>query len=214
MSFNDRSDTLIELLEELTQEGHEYVLVGGYAVSAFNARFSTDLDIVVAPDSKADFVEFLEQRGFEETDSHAKEWFYDTEVIEYEKRLTPQQPIGFDLLVNGLGCRQTETQWSFNYLYDHSHQQEVSGGTVRRQPESSMGRSSSRQSSTAAARQTFGTFWQWRKISTSTLSRPTCGEGTTMHYVRSWSVDWRSWRATNSPVSVRSSQKRPVTKRI
>jgi hypothetical protein len=96
----------------------------------FNARFSTDLDIVVAPGSKADFVEFLEQQGFEETDSHAKEWFYDTEVIEYEKRLTPQQPIGFDLLVNGLGCRQTEAQWSSNYLYGHSHQQEVSGSTV------------------------------------------------------------------------------------
>ena len=29
MSFNNRSDALIELLEELTQEGHEYVLVGG-----------------------------------------------------------------------------------------------------------------------------------------------------------------------------------------
>ena len=51
-------------------------------------------------------------------------------MIEYENRLTPQQPIGFDLLVNGLGCRQTEAQWSFDYLYDHSHQQEVSGGTV------------------------------------------------------------------------------------
>ncbi|WP_425433121.1 nucleotidyltransferase domain-containing protein, partial [Haloquadratum walsbyi] len=117
MSFNNRSDALIELLEELTQQDHKYVLVGGYAVSAFNARFSTDLDIVVAPDSKADFVGFLEQQGFEETDSHAKKWFYDTEVIEYEKRLTPQQPIGFDLLVNGLGCRQTEAQWSFDYLY-------------------------------------------------------------------------------------------------
>ena len=130
MSFHNRSDALIELLEELTQEGHEYVLVGGYAVSAFNARFSTDLDIVVAPNSKTEFVEFLEDRNFEETDSHAKEWFYDTEVIEFEKRLAPPQPIGFDLLVNGLGCRQTEAQWSFDYLYDHSHEQEVSGGTV------------------------------------------------------------------------------------
>jgi hypothetical protein len=46
VSFHNRSDALIELLEELTQEGQEYVLVGGYAVSAFNARFSTDLDIV------------------------------------------------------------------------------------------------------------------------------------------------------------------------
>ena len=130
MSFSDRSDALIELLDELTESGHRYVLVGGYAVSAFNARFSTDLDIVVAPDAKTEFVEFLETRGFEETDSHAKEWFYDTEVVEYEKRLAPQQPIGFDLLVNGLGCRQTEAQWSFDYLYDHSREQEVSSGTV------------------------------------------------------------------------------------
>ena len=37
-----------------------------------------------------------------------------------EKELTPPQPIGFDLLVNGLGCRQTEAQWSFDYLYDIS----------------------------------------------------------------------------------------------
>jgi radical SAM superfamily enzyme YgiQ (UPF0313 family) len=110
MSFNNRSDALIELLDELTREGREYVLVGGYAVSAFNARFSTDLDIVVSPDAKEDFTEFLKDRSFDKTDSHAKEWFYDTEVIEYEKRLTPQQPIGFDLLVNGLGCRQTEAQ--------------------------------------------------------------------------------------------------------
>jgi hypothetical protein len=130
MSFHNRSDALIELLEDLTQEGHEYVLVGGYAVSAFNARFSTDLDIVVAPNSKGKFVEFLEARGFDETDSHAKKWFYNTEVIEYEKRLAPQQPIGFDLLVNGLGCRQTEAQWSFDYLWDHSQKQEVNGGTV------------------------------------------------------------------------------------
>lgn len=130
MSFDNRSNALIELLEELNENNLQYVLVGGYAVSAFNARFSTDLDIVVAPDNKEAFVEFLEDREFEETDSHAKKWFYDTEVIEYEKRLAPQQPIGFDLLVNGLGCRQTEAQWSFDYLHDHSSEQEVASGTV------------------------------------------------------------------------------------
>jgi hypothetical protein len=48
--------------------------------------------------SKPDFVEFLERQGFEETDRHAKEWFYDTEVIEHEKWLTLQQPIGFVLI--------------------------------------------------------------------------------------------------------------------
>lgn len=99
MSFGNRSAALLELLEELNENELQYVLVGGYAVSAFNTRFSTDLDIVAAPNNKGTFVDFLEAHGFEKTDSHAKKWFYDTEVIEYEKRLTPQQPIGFDLLI-------------------------------------------------------------------------------------------------------------------
>ncbi len=129
MSFDERGNALIELLEELEDRSHQYVLVGGYAVSAFNTRFSTDLDIVVASEKKGEFVSFLDEYGFEETDSHAKRWAYDTEVIQYEKHLGPQQPIGFDLLVNGLGCRQTEAQWSFEYLADHSSEREVSGGT-------------------------------------------------------------------------------------
>jgi hypothetical protein len=53
----------------------------------------------------------------------------------------PQQPIAFDLLVNGLGCRQTEAQRSFNYLaqrsfdylYDHSTKRDVTGGTVTKE---------------------------------------------------------------------------------
>ena len=71
MSFNNRSDALIELLEEFSQGGHEYVLVGGYAVSAFNAR-STDLNIVVAPHSKVDFVEYFEERGSPQPRTPAK----------------------------------------------------------------------------------------------------------------------------------------------
>ncbi len=62
MSFDDRSTALIELLEELNESDLEYVLVGGYAVSAFNTQFSTDLDIVVLPEEKDAFVEFLETR--------------------------------------------------------------------------------------------------------------------------------------------------------
>lgn len=73
MSFNNRSNTLIELLEELDGSKVRYVLVGGYAVSAFNTRFSTDLDIVVAPENREVIESFLEERGFEETDSHAKD---------------------------------------------------------------------------------------------------------------------------------------------
>lgn len=129
MSFENRSNALVDLLEAVNENDLDYVLVGGYAVSSFNTRFSTDLDIVVMSEEKDAFVAFLEARAFEETESHEKAWVYDTEVIEYEKRLAPQQPIGFDLLVNGLGCRQTTAQWSFDYLAKHTAEREVSGGT-------------------------------------------------------------------------------------
>lgn len=127
MSFGDRSDALVRLLAELDDREQSFVLVGGYAVSTFETRFSTDLDVVVAPEDRAAFVRFLEANGFEHTDAHAKEWIYATEVVEYEKRLAPTRPVGFDLLVNGLGCRQTEAQWSFDYLLDHSSERTVHG---------------------------------------------------------------------------------------
>lgn len=130
MSFEDRSNALIELLDELETRGVGYVLIGGYAVSAFNPRFSTDLDIVIAAEEKDDLVDFLTDRGFElQTEHDSEDWIYDREVEQYEKRLGPREPIGFDLLVNGLGCRQTDAEWSFDYLHQHSSEKGVSGGT-------------------------------------------------------------------------------------
>lgn len=35
---------------------------------------------------------------------------------------------------NGLGCRQTEAQWSFEYLYDHSAPEGITGGTATTTP--------------------------------------------------------------------------------
>lgn len=131
MSFGDRSQALIDLLEALNANELEYVLVGGYAVSAFNTRFSTDLDIVATSDDEDEFVAFLEAHGFERIASHEKAWSQTNGVVEFEKRLAPRQPIGFDLLVDGLGCRQTQAQWSFDYLQRHSDERVVSGATAR-----------------------------------------------------------------------------------
>lgn len=130
MSFEDRSNALVELLDDLGGRKNPFVLVGGYAVSPFNARFSTDLDVVVAPADTETFEQFLQSSDFERIDRHEKHWRYATAVIEYERRLAPTRPIGVDLLVNGLGCRQTEAQWSFEHLYEHSTERTVSGQTV------------------------------------------------------------------------------------
>lgn len=130
MSFSERSEALVELLEAVDDAGLGYVLVGGYAVSAFETRFSTDLDVVVANETVDDYDSFLTDRGFEQQETHEKNWAYATEVVEYERRLGPKQPIGVDLLVNGLGCRQTGAQWSYDYLTAHSAEERVRAGTV------------------------------------------------------------------------------------
>jgi len=87
---------LIELFEELTQAGHEYVLVGIRCLSVqcsllYGPRYRRRAGL-----SKADFVEFIEHRGFEETDSHAKESL----LVSLGVRII----IGFIVLAVASGC--------------------------------------------------------------------------------------------------------------
>lgn len=132
MSQEARSEALIEVLQELAQSDTAFVLVGGYAVSQFETRFSTDLDLVIAPDDYEDAVAFLNDRDFEQTADVTvppDETIYNRAIELFERTNGLPHPVGVDLLVNGLGCRQTEAEWSFEYLYRHSTETTISGGT-------------------------------------------------------------------------------------
>lgn len=83
MSQEDRSEALIQVLQELEEADLEFVLVGGYAISQFETRFSTDLDLVIAPDDYDEVVAFLEARGFERTGDRevpTEQTIYDREI--------------------------------------------------------------------------------------------------------------------------------------
>ena len=132
MSQEDRSKALIEVLEDLEQSAIGFVLVGGYAISQFETRFSTDLDLVIAPDDYDEIVAFLEARGFErqsDLEVPPEETIYNREVELFERTEGLPHPVGVDVLVNGLGCRQTEAEWLFEYLRTHSSPTTISGGT-------------------------------------------------------------------------------------
>lgn len=132
MSQEERSDVLIQVLEELERSTFEFVLVGGYAVSRFETRFSTDLDLVVAPNDSDEVATFLEDRGFErqaDLEVPPAETIYNREIELFERSERLPHPVGVDLLVNGLGCRQTGAEWSFEYLCEHSTRTTISGGT-------------------------------------------------------------------------------------
>lgn len=87
-------------------------------------------------------------------------------MIEYEKRLEPDQPIGVALLVTGLGCRQTAAHWSFDHLSTHSRSQEIRGGpvsTVARVVDGAV--LVAQNNVTVNGRQIFETYWQSPKKS-------------------------------------------------
>lgn len=132
MSQEDRSEALIEVLEDLQGSDIGFVLVGGYAVSQFETRFSTDLDLVIAPDDYDELVTFLEAHDFErdeELEVPQDETIYNREIELFERSKGLVHPVGVDVLVNGLGCRQTEAEWSFEYLREHSTERTISGGS-------------------------------------------------------------------------------------
>ena len=132
MSHEERSEALIEVLNDLEQSDIPFVLVGGYAISQFETRFSTDLDLVIAPEDYEELVDFLEDHNFERTDEldvPPEETIYNREIELFERTEGLVHPVGVDVLVNGLGCRQTEAEWSFGYLREHSTETTVSGGS-------------------------------------------------------------------------------------
>lgn len=132
MSQEQRSEALIEVLEDLQQSDIGFVLVGGYAVSQFETRFSTDLDLVIAPEDYDEILRFLEAHSFQrkhEFDVPPEETIYNREIELFERSDGLVHPVGVDLLVNGLGCRQTGAEWSFEYLQKHSTEQTIAGGS-------------------------------------------------------------------------------------
>lgn len=132
MSQEERSEALIEVLEDLQGSDIDFVLVGGYAVSQFETRFSTDLDLVIAPEEYDDVVAFLEEHDFERRDElevPPEETIYNREIELFERTEGLVHPVGVDVLVNGLGCRQTNAEWSFGYLREHSTERTISGGS-------------------------------------------------------------------------------------
>lgn len=132
MSFEARSEELIKVLSELRKSEIPFVLVGGYAVSQVETRFSVDLDLVIASDDLDEIVSFLKARDFERAEKlepPSEETIYDREIHMFERTEGLEHPIGVDILINGLGCRQTEAEWSFEYLLDHSTETTIQGGT-------------------------------------------------------------------------------------
>lgn len=123
--FIKRENQIFEVLRNFGYEDLEYVLVGGYAVSAFQHRFSVDADLVIRNGDLANFEEILESEDFERIREKDLDTVYGGKFLAYRKKA--ELPVTIDLLMNSLKCRQTGASWSYEYIKKYSTGVEIEG---------------------------------------------------------------------------------------
>jgi len=121
--FVDRENKIFEVLQRFNSEDLDYVVIGGYAVSAYRHRFSVDADLVIRSENLEQFVEVLEEKSFEKEAD--RDLVYSGRYVAYVK--DEELPVTIDLLVDELQCRQTDASWSIQYFENHSVEKEVEG---------------------------------------------------------------------------------------
>jgi len=136
MSLSERQSELIDTHERIHKEGLPYVLVGGWAVSAFQTRFTTDIDIVVPENSLDEYDTLLPDMGYTKEFERDVAKVYEGRILRYTKPVGKNE-VEFDALVGALRCRQTNAEWSYEYLEDYSTVEplEVAEGLEARIPE-------------------------------------------------------------------------------
>ncbi len=122
----ERENTIFDILEEFRDKELDFILIGGYAVSAFNHRFSVDADIVIKEEDKEDFEKILKEKGFEEVQKKRINSLYRGLFMSYEKK-KENLPVNVDLLVNSVECRQTRASWSYEYIDKNSIKANIEG---------------------------------------------------------------------------------------
>lgn len=123
-SFIDRENQIFEVLQDFNERGLEFVVVGGYAVSAFQHRFSVDADLVIEEGELGRFTEILSADGFQKAEEKELDT-YGGRFVAYEKEA--ELPVSIDLLINSLQSRQTGAAWSYDYFRQHSWTEIVEG---------------------------------------------------------------------------------------
>lgn len=139
MSLPERQTELVETHRAIQDASLPSVLVGGWAISAFQTRFTTDVDMVIPEPALEEYDELLRDRGYTKEADDDVSNIYEGRMIQYEKPVG-DYAVEFDALVGTLRCRQTNAEWSYRYLQEHSvvTPLEVAEGLSARIPEPSL----------------------------------------------------------------------------
>ena len=117
-----KENDIFEILQEFIDAKLEFIIVGGYAVSAFKHRFSVDADIVIKSESLHDFEDILKKQGFKKTITKQLENDYSSKFIRYEK-----EKASVDILIDALASRTTNASFSYELIYDNTIKKKIIG---------------------------------------------------------------------------------------
>ncbi len=139
MSLSERQSELVDTHRTIHEEKLPYVLVGGWAVSAFQTRFTADIDMVLPEDAVDDYSHLLSEKGYTKEFEADVGNVYEGRVLRYTKPVG-EHSVEFDAVVDALRCRQTDAEWSYSYLREHSVVEplEIEKGLEARVPEPSL----------------------------------------------------------------------------
>jgi len=117
-----KENEIFDVLQKFIDAKLDFIVVGGYAVSAFKHRFSIDADIIIEEASLLKFIGILEKHGFRKTMSRELENLYASKFIRYEK-----DSATIDIMVNALACRQTGASFSHSFVAKNSLMKSIIG---------------------------------------------------------------------------------------
>ncbi len=117
-----KENEIFEILQRFIDSNLDFIVVGGYAVSAFKHRFSVDADIVIKFHDLSKFEEILRKKGFKKTISKSLENVYFSKFVRYEK-----EQASVDILINTLVSRSTNASFSYELLSGNSIKKKIIG---------------------------------------------------------------------------------------
>ena len=126
--YEARENSILDLLKKLHEAGAEFVLVGGYAVSALAShRFSVDCDIVLPKRSLDKIRRMLKAEGYKkEQEKKGFDKVYGGSYESYVKQIAGLN-VTVDLLVESLVSRDTGASWSYREIKSKSNVETVVG---------------------------------------------------------------------------------------
>src|SRR3989338_3511852 len=117
-----KENDIFEILQKFLSSNLDFILVGGYAVSAFKHRFSVDADIIVKSEDLFKFESILRKEDFKKTITKELENVYSSKFVRYEK-----EQASVDILIDALASRTTNSSFSYELIFDNSVKRKIIG---------------------------------------------------------------------------------------